>query len=260
MDDATDRTHLIFDLETVPDDALYSPPADEDGRRDGAPMAPSYAQRVIVVGALWLEPDHTFRRLWVLGSGEAGDQPTGGGEPDERALLEELVGFIDEHRPTLVTFCGRGFDLPVITLRCLHHGLAVPWLYDQQEAYRERRGATHLDLIDLLSHHGAARYTSLDAASRLIGLPGKFEGVDGSKVEGLYRAGELARIQRYCLSDVVQTGFLLLRFKLLQGRLNSGAYRQAALRLLRALQQDGQVDALLSRCDRERLLLGTTRG
>ena len=30
-------------------------------------------------------------------------------------------------------------------------------------------------------------------------------------------------------------------------------------RLLRALKQDGQVDALLQRCDRERLLLGTTR-
>ncbi len=70
--------------------------------------------------------------------------------------------------------------------------------------------------------------------------------------------GELERIQRYCLADVVQTGFLLLRFQLLRGALTSG-YRQAALRLLRALTQDGQVDALLERCDRERLLLGTTR-
>jgi 3'-5' exonuclease len=242
--------HLVFDLETVPDTSLYAPPEAEPDRPQ--PMAPIYAQRVIVVGALWLEQDHSFKRLWTMGPSGAEDAP------DELALLTELVNFVEEHRPTLVTFCGRGFDLPVLTLRCLHHGLAVPWLYDEQAGYLQRRSATHLDLLDLLAHHGAARYTSLDAAARLIGLPGKFEGVDGSKVEGLFRAGELERIQRYCLADVVQTGFLLLRFQLLRGALTSG-YRQAALRLLRALKQDGQVDALLERCDRERLLLGTTR-
>jgi predicted PolB exonuclease-like 3'-5' exonuclease len=247
-------SHLVFDLETVPDTSLYTPPETEPDRPP--PMAPIYAQQVIVVGALWLEQDHSFKRLWAMGP--SGAEEAAGDAPDELTLLKELVDFVEEHRPTLVTFCGRGFDLPVLTLRCLHHGLAVPWLYDEQAGYLKRRGDTHLDLLDLLAHHGAARYTSLDAASRLIGLPGKFEGVDGSKVEGLFRAGELERIQRYCLSDVVQTGFLLLRFQLLRGALTSG-YRQAALRLLRALKQDGQVEALLERCDRERLLLGTTR-
>ena len=59
-----------------------------------------------------------------------------------------------------------------------------------------------------LADRGAARMTSLDNAARLIGLPGKM-GVDGSQVEGLHRAGRLEEIRHYCLTDVIQTAFVL---------------------------------------------------
>jgi len=96
--------------------------------------------------------------------------------------------------------------------------------------------------------------TSLDAAARLCGLPGKL-GVDGSQVEGLYLAGQMDTLRRYCLSDVAQTAFVLLRYKLVAGDIDREGYRKAALELLAALEADGRFELLLRGADRGRLLL-----
>ena len=101
--------------------------------------------------------------------------------------------------------------------------------------------------------NGATRSGSLDAVARLFGLPGKI-GVDGSQVEGLYRAGQLAKIQAYCLADVVQTAFVLLRFRLLQGVLAPAAYVDAAAALLDALAAEPRVADVIAAIDRDQLL------
>jgi len=143
----------------------------------------------------------------------------------------------------LVTFNGWGFDLPVVMLRALHHGLAMPWYFEEQR-YRDRRDEEgHVDLCDALALHGR-RGLGLNMAARLVGLPGKLS-VDGSQVEPMYHAGELAAIQRYCLVDVAQTALLLLRYRLLQGRLTRAEHDRAAADLFQALRQDGRLGELL---------------
>jgi predicted PolB exonuclease-like 3'-5' exonuclease len=97
--------------------------------------------------------------------------------------------------------------------------------------------------------------TSLDGAARIIGLPGK-DGVDGSQVEGLFHAGQIEALRRYCLSDVAQTAFLFLRYKLVAGDLDRDGYRHAAAGLLAACEADGRFSKLLDGVDRRRLLLG----
>lgn len=238
------RSHLIFDLETVPDYDLYTAPEAQAG--SDRPIAPPYAHIPVAIGVLWLEHDYSFKRLGIVGDEE--DQPS------EAAALGDFVSFIERHRPRLVTYNGRGFDLPVVALRALRHGLSLPWYYKGRDYRYRYSDAGHLDLCDFLADHGASRYISLNAAARLIGLPGKMD-VDGSQVEALFRRGQLEVIRRYCLADVVQTAFLFLRFQLLQGDLALKAYRAAATDLLHALEEDGRVDELLQLADRERLLL-----
>jgi len=87
----------------------------------------------------------------------------------------------------------------------------------------------------------------------LIGLPGK-GAVDGSQVEGMYQAGQLADIERYCLGDVVQTALLFLRFRLLQGRLAPTRYRTAVASLVDQLATDPRVSPVIGALDRDRLL------
>ena len=151
----------------------------------------------------------------------------------------------------------RGFDLPVLALRALCHGLPFGWYY-RGAGYRYRYSEEgHLDLCDVLSDHGAARMTSLDGAARVIGLPGKGD-VDGSQVEGLFLAGQIEALRHYCLSDVAQTAFLFLRYRLVAGDIDRDHYRRAAAGLLATLETDGRFGRLLDGVDRRRLLLEET--
>jgi predicted PolB exonuclease-like 3'-5' exonuclease len=234
-------SYLVLDIETVPDRDLYAPPEAASG--GDRPMPPLYACRPIVIGVLWLGEDLGLKRLGTFGEGK-----------DEAGMMTDFADFMGKWRPTLVTWNGRGFDLPVLGLRALRHGLNFGWYYRNKDARYRFSEEGHFDLCDALADHGAARMTSLDGAARLIGLPGK-DGVDGSQVEGLYLAGQVEALRRYCLSDVAQTAFLFLRYRLLTGDITRDVYAFAATRLLADLEKDGRFGSLVAGVDRRRLCL-----
>ena len=233
------RTYLVVDIETVPDPALYVHP--DVGNGVERPFPPLYVHRPVVLGVLWLDEEYRLKRLGVIGDGK-----------DEKEMLEDFSAFVGKWQPQLVTYNGRSFDLPVIALRSLRHGVTMGWYYQGRLRHRYSEEG-HLDLCDMLSDHGAARSMSLDAVARLIGLPGKV-GVDGSQVEGLYTEGKLADIERYCLADVAQTALLFLRFRLLQGQLAPARYRERVAGLIDAFEQDGRIADVLAGLDRAHLL------
>jgi hypothetical protein len=254
--------YLILDIETVPDTDRWQRPDLANGGESVFP--PTWAHRIIVIGCLWLGHDYRLKRFGVIGG-----EPVAGAAPDalsapsagspgaadlrERALLEDFSRFVGRARPLLVTYNGRSFDLPVIVMRALCHGVPLAWYYREPGVRYRYSEEGHLDLCDWLAEHGATRSGSLDAVAQLIGLPGKV-GIDGSQVEGLYQSGQLAAIQRYCLADVSQTALLFLRFRLLQGQLSHESYRDVTGALIDALTADGRVGDVLDRLDRPRVL------
>jgi predicted PolB exonuclease-like 3'-5' exonuclease len=242
MNGTTSRGYLVMDIETVPDGELYKAPDAPAGTEK--PFPPLYAHRPIVIGVLWLDEHYVFQRVGVIGEHD-----------DEFGMLNDFSSFVEQRRPHLVTFNGRSFDLPVIMLRCLRHGVPLRFFFNDKDYRYRYSDAGHIDLYDFLSEHGAARVGSLDAIAHVIGLPGKV-GVDGSQVEGLYTAGQIQLIKNYCLMDVAQTAFVLLRYRLLQGALDRDSYRRVAQGLFDALAADGRVAPVLERIDKERLLLG----
>ncbi len=244
--------YLVLDLETVPDTSRWSLPEVGHGPEPKVPFPPTWAHRIIVIGCAWLDADYRLRRIGVVGDREATATATA---PDEREaqVLDDFARFVGRHRTVLVTYNGRSFDLPVIALRSLCHGVPLPWYYQERGVRYRYSEEGHIDLCDWLADHGATRSGSLDALARLCGLPGKV-GVDGSQVDGLYQAGQLADIQRYCLADVAQTAFLFLRFRLLQGILSPTAYRTATEHLLDDLERDLRVAPVITAIDRDRLL------
>ena len=240
--------YLVLDIETVPDTERWKRPEMPHGTDQIFP--PTWAHRIVVIGCLWLDHSYKLKRLGVIG-----DPGGGEGTPDqkERALLEDFSRFVGRARPVLVTYNGRSFDLPVIAMRALCHGVSLGWYYrDKNVRYRYSEEG-HIDLCDWLADHGATRSGSLDAIARLIGLPGKV-GVDGSQVEGMFRAGQLELIKNYCLADVAQTALLFLRFRLLQGAVTQDLYKEAAGQLMEALRSDGRLGELMGAIDGDRLL------
>lgn len=232
---------LTMDIETVPDDALYTAPDTPPGQEK--PFPPIFAHRPVAIGVLWIGPDLTFERLGIIGEGQ-----------DEAGQLRAFSDFMAREAPTLVTWNGRGFDLPVIILRSLRHGVNMGWYYQRRDVRYRFSDDGHLDLGDALADRGAARMTSLDNAARLVGLPGKM-GVDGSQVEGLHRAGRVEEIRHYCLTDVIQTAFVLLRYLLLTGRETREAVTNGLAGLVTALESDGRFGELLDATDRDQLML-----
>ncbi len=234
------RSFLVLDIETIADPELVW-----DAAVDGFPPAPFH--QVVALGVLWLDGDYGFQKLGAFG-GESD------ATPDEATVLREFSDFVGKRHPTMVTFNGRRFDLPVLANRMLKHGVPFPAYYVKRD-YRYRYSDDgHIDLADLLTDYGASRMPSLDALARLVGMPGKME-VDGSKVQSMYEHGKHAEIRDYCLHDVVQTTFVFLRAELLRGRLDERAYRKRATSLWDALEQDSRVATVLDKADKSQALL-----
>jgi predicted PolB exonuclease-like 3'-5' exonuclease len=150
----------------------------------------------------------------------------------EAELVHEFWRRAEQFNGCLVTFNGRGFDLPVLELHALRHGICAPAHFAQRSRWSDER---HLDLQEFITNHGDFRIRGgLDLLLKSIGLPGK-NGIDGSRVQELYDAGRLDEIHRYCRCDVIQTYFLFLRVQLMRGRIDRARYQcawQASSRFL----------------------------
>ena len=121
---------------------------------------------------------------------------------------------------TLVSFNGRGFDLPVLELQALRHGCSAPRYFSERNGLRVRFGR-HFDLYDWFINAGASRLRGgLDLVAKLVGLPGKGE-VSGADVQMLWERGQWEQIHHYCRDDVLQTYFVFLRVEHLRGRLSA---------------------------------------
>ncbi len=146
----------------------------------------------------------------------------------EEGIVREFWRRVEGFPGTLVSFNGRAFDLPVMELQALRYGCQVPRYFNEKYGHRYRYSEErHYDLFDFLSNAGAYRIRGgFNLLARLIGLPGKVW-VDGSRIQGLWEAGQLDAIHAYCRQDVIQTYGLFLRIELMRGRLTPQAYQTA---------------------------------
>ena len=127
-------------------------------------------------------------------------------------------------QPSLVSFNGRSFDLPLLELAAYRYGIPIPeWFNVYGKSWEQPRARynqnSHLDLQDILTNFGATLLSGgLNLCANLVGSPGKM-GIAGHMVQQLYDDGELGQINDYCRCDVLDTYFVLLRTAVLMGQL-----------------------------------------
>lgn len=189
------------------------------------PFAPTHAHMPVAIGCVWLDANFHCKKVGCMKIGEGG----------EKSLLREWNDFMAMQKPTVVSWYGRGFDMPVLMLRTFRHGINMNWYFDDRD-YRYRYSENrNCDLCDVMSDFGASRNLKLDAIAQLIGLPGKHDDVDGSQVTEMFKAGRLDDIATYCTDDTLQTAFVFLRWNLIKGRLDLASYQSAAQSILNAI-------------------------
>ena len=117
------------------------------------------------------------------------------------------------YKAKLVTFNGRGFDMPLMELAALRYGVTAA---EYCQGSRNRFNGP-LDLCEWISNFGACRLAGgLNLLAKMLGKPGKM-GVAGDQVYDLHRAGKLDAINGYCLCDTLDTYFVFLRTRVFTG-------------------------------------------
>ncbi len=131
---------------------------------------------------------------------------------EEKRSLSTLISLLDKCE-VIVTWNGRGFDLPFLTTRLLIHGLDP----------RPLTGKRHIDLSEIVKGRLRLTFTYLDHVCDFFGIPKK-KGPMGMDVPHLYLkaqegdAGALKVIREHCLDDLEATRKLYLKLKpLLEG-------------------------------------------
>jgi predicted PolB exonuclease-like 3'-5' exonuclease len=117
-------------------------------------------------------------------------------------------------RTKIVTFNGRGFDLPLLELSAFRYGFPAKDYF----ARGRNRFNGDLDLMDWMTNFGACRGFAggLDLLAKLLGKPGKMD-MKGDQVYELYKSGRYQEINDYCMFDTLDTYFVFLRTRILTG-------------------------------------------
>lgn len=165
--------------------------------------------------------------------------------------------------PTLVTWNGRCFDLPVLSMRSMRHGISFGWYYKDRNVRYRYSDEGHLDLMDCLGDYGAARSMRLDDVCHLVGLPGKLD-VCGARVADVVGGtrerpdtgpAEMETIKRYCTQDVLQTALVFLRSRYHVGKISAEEHDACAA----TFRDHPEVAEILPEICWDRFMLGVRR-
>ena len=227
---------LVFDIETIPDVESGRKLYDLEGLSDNDTalamfalrrakvnhdFLPHYLQKITAISLLLSQG--TQLKVWSLGNEQS----------SEDELIRRFFNGIDKHTPTLVSWNGGGFDLPVLHYRALLHGISAPtyWEVGEHQStfrwnnYINRFHYRHLDLMDVLAAYQNKAVAPLDQIACMLGFPGKM-GMSGAKVWENYQAGNLKGIRDYCETDVLNTYCVYLRFELIRSNLTQSEYQE----------------------------------
>jgi len=146
---------------------------------------------------------------------DIGGQPLANRLRAESQILIELAEDMAS-ADRLVTYNGRGFDMPVLAHRATVCGVDWRhWYRPPHQRTAESRARFphwkdrdpfpwHFDILDQQGDYGASRGWKLSDVAQSYGLPGKV-GCDGSDVGNLWDNGLVKTIRRYCANDVFMT-------------------------------------------------------
>lgn len=241
----------VFDIETVPDVALIQKSfshikadssleickiaMEEQKEKSGSDFLPLYLHKIVSIASVIADDYGRFMKVGNFGKNLLGESQN----DQEENLIEDFLKFFNKSQPKLVSFNGRGFDIPAIMLRAMRYNLSATAYYEQDNAafnkskwenYRQRFSERfHTDLLESLGSFGMVRNLKLDSVCAMLGIPGKYD-MSGDLVYKVYydenseEKNKIAKIDEYCRSDVLNTYWVYLKYELLKGEITIEDY------------------------------------
>ena len=223
--------YLLFDIESVADGELiskivypgkdYSPKkaVEEYGKerleKTGSEFIPYTYHIPVAISIVKIAGDYSVMDIVCL------DQD----EYRPHVITKNFwEGWSHYNKPTLISFNGRTFDIPLMELAAFRYGVSLSdWFFDKGPSYEHPRNRynnrAHLDLQEVITNFGATRFNGgLNLAANILGKPGKM-GIAGHMVQEMFDTGQIERINDYCRCDVLDTYFVFLRTMVLYGNL-----------------------------------------
>ena len=209
--DEAQREYLFRDAEKLPDDPSRLARREEIQKQFN--LWPLTAQAVCIA----MLNSETARGQVLFISSDYEDGVEEAGSVEFVACMDEvelLTAFWDvaKHYDNIVTFNGRGFDVPFLYLRSAL--LNVPITRKDWLGYRYST-EPHCDLAEQLTFYGvsgrdgAARRFNLDFYCKAFGIESpKSHGVTGADVNQMMAEMRYREIAEYCLRDVKATVLL----------------------------------------------------
>lgn len=224
----------VFDCETIPDSDSLRKVFGYDGsdkevailaqseqeKATGYSFLPINFHKIVCISAVMADEFGGFSRITTNYGGE-------------KEILSKFLSLIDAHNPRLVSFNGKGFDMPLIMLRAMRYNLSCKAYYEVEnrdvnktkwDNYRYRYSDRfHTDMLEQVSDYGSVRGIRLDSLCVSLNLPGKFD-THGDEVLELFYDDKMSEILAYCESDVLNTYMLFLKYELLKGQMTAFDY------------------------------------
>ena len=215
VEDLVCRT-LVFDIETVPAlDRRELPATVAQALSDNAAkkemdtgavmgMSPFFGKVVsLAIGEGDAEPNSEADQVTVLAVPPEGfdtaDSPPWIRFMSEADLLRAFWALASK-ADCVVSYNGRGFDIPFVVARSLIH--EIPARVDLVSGKWSLR--PHLDLFELVTQRGRGP-SKLDVVCWALGIESPKGVMDGSMVAPAYAAGEIVKIAEYNAHDVRAT-------------------------------------------------------
>ncbi len=203
------NNYLIIDVESAAD-----PDADQVLAKqieDERGFMPVQYQIPIVIAVLELAPECYPLNRTVLQSATYQDIP---------AMITEWWKTYSKAPQILVTYNGRGFDLPILELASFKYGNQIPPRYWDKFGPRNRFSGEHIDISEWITNYGAIKSIQLNCLSKKLKRAGKGD-INGKMIHQMYTEGKIAEIATYCANDVVDTYAVFLRTRVMLGLLNT---------------------------------------
>lgn len=122
-----------------------------------------------------------------------------------------VVQHLGQPNPQLVTFNGRGFDLPVLIHRAIKHHVTEGRELLLKAALESRyRPLRHLDLLDAVTFCGATGRWPMAAYAVGYGWRSPKQEMQGALVGPAVHEGRIIDVVRYCVGDVLATAHVYL--------------------------------------------------